>query len=62
MSRNACIRSCGRRRRIPSLLCSQCQGKERDRLHERRRLHRLNEKQKDFYGLPKKVRNVGYRE
>jgi len=60
MSRNACIRQCGRKRSVPSPLCAQCQARERDKLKEQGRLRRLNEREREFYGLPKKIRNVGY--
>lgn len=60
MSRYLCIRQCGRRRSPPSPLCSTCQGRERDKLYGQGRLRRLNERQREFYGLPKRIRNVGY--
>jgi len=55
MSRSMCIRSCGRRRRHPSLLCAQCTSKE---LARRRELGseyvRLTTKERLFLGLPTK--------
>ena len=54
MSRNACIRQCGRRRSPPSPLCSQCQGKEKDRLFNRGRT--VGDKQREFYGSMKRLK------
>jgi hypothetical protein len=58
MSRSLCIRSCGRRRSPPSILCLQCQQKELGRMADRtgRLKRRLNQSERIHYGIPPKNR------
>jgi hypothetical protein len=58
MSHRLCIRSCGRRRTLPSLLCVQCRDRELEKQRDRTgRLKRpMNSRQRQFYGIPPRLR------